>query len=108
MTNHHTFPTLSVRPQAGTRLMNSVQRPWSLCENLGATESIITCPSVMTHGNMLKEDRLKVIIAFFFNSNVILIADSPHDFNVAVTLIRLALQMDLFVYHVVLKTLKTC
>eukprot|EP01084_Bolivina_argentea_P219409 372135_1 len=46
--------------EAGTRLMNSVPRPWSLCENLGATESIITCPSVMTHGNMLKEDRLKV------------------------------------------------
>ena len=46
--------------EAGRRLMNSVQRPWSLCENLGATESIITCPSVMTHANMLKEDRLKV------------------------------------------------
>ena len=29
-------------------------------ENLGATESIITCPSVMTHANMLKEDREKV------------------------------------------------
>jgi cystathionine beta-lyase/cystathionine gamma-synthase len=46
--------------EAGRKLMNSVQRPWSLCENLGATESIITCPSVMTHANMLKEDRLKV------------------------------------------------
>lgn len=45
---------------AGTRLMNSVQRPWSLCENLGATESIITACAVMTHANMLKEDRLKV------------------------------------------------
>ncbi|KNC82392.1 cystathionine gamma-synthase [Sphaeroforma arctica JP610] len=45
---------------AGRRLMDSVQRPWSLCENLGATESIITCPSVMTHANMEKEDRLKV------------------------------------------------
>jgi cystathionine beta-lyase/cystathionine gamma-synthase len=44
----------------GRKLMNSVQRPWSLCENLGATESIITCPAVMTHANMLKEDRLKV------------------------------------------------
>lgn len=43
--------------EAGRRLMNSVQRPWSLCENLGATESIITCPAVMTHANMLKEDR---------------------------------------------------
>merc|ERR1719408_371939 len=45
---------------AGTRLMNSIQRPWSLCENLGATESIITACAVMTHANMLKEDRLKV------------------------------------------------
>jgi len=46
--------------EAGRQLMNSVQRPWSLCENLGAVESICTCPSVMTHANMLKEDRLKV------------------------------------------------
>eukprot|EP00752_Nemacystus_decipiens_P003070 g2845.t1 len=46
--------------EAGRKLMNSVQRPWSLCENLGATESILTCPAVMTHANMLKEDRLKV------------------------------------------------
>merc|ERR1711953_279672 len=45
---------------AGTKLMNSIQRPWSLCENLGATESIITACAVMTHANMLKEDRLKV------------------------------------------------
>jgi len=46
--------------EAGRKLMDSAQRPWSLCENLGAVESIITCPSVMTHANMLKEDRLKV------------------------------------------------
>merc|ERR1719271_1484513 len=45
---------------AGTKLMNSIPRPWSLCENLGATESIITACAVMTHANMLKEDRLKV------------------------------------------------
>merc|ERR550525_1207489 len=45
---------------AGTQLMNSIQRPWSLCENLAATESIITACAVMTHANMLKEDRLKV------------------------------------------------
>lgn len=44
----------------GRKLMDSTRRPWSLCENLGAVESIITCPSVMTHANMLKEDRLKV------------------------------------------------
>lgn len=46
--------------ESGRKMMNSINRPWSLCENLGATESIITCPSVMTHANMLKEDRLKV------------------------------------------------
>merc|ERR1719235_2286816 len=40
--------------EAGTKLMNSIQRPWSLCENLGATESIITACAVMTHANMLK------------------------------------------------------
>jgi cystathionine gamma-lyase len=45
---------------AGTKLMNSIQRPWSLCENLGAAESIITACAVMTHANMLKEDRLKL------------------------------------------------
>ncbi|CAM9459261.1 unnamed protein product, partial [Sphacelaria rigidula] len=44
----------------GRLLPAAVQRPWSLCENLGQTESIITCPAVMTHANMLKEDRLKV------------------------------------------------
>merc|ERR1719460_2494808 len=45
---------------AGTKLMNSIQRPWSLCENLGACESIITACAVMTHANMLKEDREKI------------------------------------------------
>lgn len=45
---------------AGTKLMDNIQRPWSLCENLGSTESIITACAVMTHANMLKEDRLKV------------------------------------------------
>lgn len=45
---------------AGRKLMDTVPRPWSLCENLGATESIITCPAVMTHANMTTEDRMKV------------------------------------------------
>jgi len=35
--------------EAGRALMDSIQRPWSLCENLGAMESICTCPAVMTH-----------------------------------------------------------
>lgn len=42
------------------KLMDTVKRPWTLCENLGATESIITACAVMTHANMLREDRLKV------------------------------------------------
>jgi len=46
--------------QAGTKLMNTTSRPWSLCENLGSTESIITACAVMTHANMRKEDREKV------------------------------------------------
>jgi cystathionine beta-lyase/cystathionine gamma-synthase len=49
--------------EAGRKLMNITTRPWSLCENLGATESIITACAVMTHANMLKEDRLKVGIS---------------------------------------------
>jgi len=44
-------------------LMNTTPRPWSLCEILGATESIITACAVMTHANMLKEDRLKAGIS---------------------------------------------
>jgi cystathionine beta-lyase/cystathionine gamma-synthase len=48
---------------AGRKLMNICTRPWSLCENLGQTESIITACAVMTHANMLKEDRLKVGIS---------------------------------------------
>ena len=45
---------------AGRKLMDTVPKPWCLCENLGASESIITCPAVMTHANMLAEDRMKV------------------------------------------------
>jgi cystathionine beta-lyase/cystathionine gamma-synthase len=48
---------------AGKKLMDITTRPWSLCENLGQTESIITACAVMTHANMLKEDRLKVGIS---------------------------------------------
>jgi len=45
---------------AGIKMMDTISRPWSLCENLGATESILTACAVMTHANMTKEDRLKV------------------------------------------------
>mmetsp|Transcript_85 Transcript_85/g.198 ORF Transcript_85/g.198 Transcript_85/m.198 type:complete len:411 (-) Transcript_85:391-1623(-) len=41
------------------KLMDNIRRPWTLCENLGASESIITACAVMTHANMLKEDRQK-------------------------------------------------
>merc|ERR1711879_409367 len=37
---------------AGIQLMNNIERPWSLCENLGAVESIITACAVMMHANM--------------------------------------------------------
>ena len=46
--------------------MDTIQRPWSLCENLGATESIITACAVMTHANMLKEDRERLGITDAF------------------------------------------
>lgn len=43
---------------AAIKLMDSIKRPWTLCENLGASESIITACAVMTHANMIREDRL--------------------------------------------------
>eukprot|EP00399_MALV-I-05_sp_L67-4_P000148 gene149-27_t len=52
--------------ESGIKIMNSISRPWSLCENLGSTEytergsAAIPACAVMTHANMLKEDRLKV------------------------------------------------
>jgi len=46
--------------KAAIQLMDTIKRPWTLCENLGATESIITACAVMTHANMLRDDRLKV------------------------------------------------
>merc|ERR1712151_98437 len=51
---------LSGGAPAGIKLMNAIERPWSLCENLGAVESIITACAVMTHANMEVADRLKV------------------------------------------------
>jgi len=43
---------------AAIKLMDNIKRPWTLCENLGASESIITACAVMTHANMIREDRL--------------------------------------------------
>jgi cystathionine beta-lyase/cystathionine gamma-synthase len=49
--------------KAAIGLMDAVKRPWTLCENLGATESIITACAVMTHANMIREDRLNAGIS---------------------------------------------
>lgn len=46
--------------EAGRRVMNACTAPWTLAENLGPVESIMTCPSVFTHGNMPRENRLAV------------------------------------------------
>lgn len=43
--------------EAGRRVMNACTAPWTLAENLGAVESIMTCPSVFTHSNMTREAR---------------------------------------------------
>lgn len=44
---------------ASKRLMRSVEL-WTLAENLGAVESIITHPVTMTHGEMSAKDRARV------------------------------------------------
>jgi cystathionine beta-lyase/cystathionine gamma-synthase len=74
--------------EAAIRLMDSIQRPWSLCENLGATESIITACAVMTHANMLKEDRLKVGITDGF----IRVSCGIEDTDDLITALKAALQ----------------
>lgn len=43
--------------EAGKRLMNSM-RLWSLAENLGAVESIITHPATMTHAAIPRQERV--------------------------------------------------
>lgn len=43
--------------QAGVKLMNSIGYPFSLCENLGSAQSLITCPAVFTHAQMSAEQR---------------------------------------------------
>lgn len=45
--------------QAAKRLMRSV-RLWTLAENLGQVESLITHPVTMTHGDMPPEERARV------------------------------------------------
>jgi cystathionine beta-lyase/cystathionine gamma-synthase len=45
--------------EAGKRLMRSVKL-WTLAENLGAVESLITHPVTMTHNDMSPDERLRV------------------------------------------------
>lgn len=44
--------------EAGKRLMDNVEL-WSLAENLGSVESLITHPVTMTHGAVPREERIK-------------------------------------------------
>ena len=53
-------PTLTLALALTLTLNLTLPLALTRCENLGAVESICTCPSVMTHANMLQEDRLKV------------------------------------------------
>jgi len=93
--------------ESGRQLMNSIQRPWSLCENLGAVESICTCPSVMTHANMLQEDRLKVGITDGFVRISCGIED-PNDLIESLRQSLDALRPWLFLAAVVLLALTAC
>jgi cystathionine beta-lyase/cystathionine gamma-synthase len=48
--------------EAGKKLMAAVEL-WSLAENLGSVESLITHPVTMTHGDMSAEERAAVGIS---------------------------------------------
>ncbi|CDJ28969.1 cystathionine beta-lyase, putative [Eimeria mitis] len=53
--------TLPLRIQRQSkRLMNTVGKPFSLCENLGSAQSLITCPAVFTHAQLTPEQRLAI------------------------------------------------
>jgi cystathionine beta-lyase/cystathionine gamma-synthase len=45
--------------EAGKTLMNAV-RVWTLAENLGSVESLVTHPATMTHAGIPPEDRLRI------------------------------------------------
>lgn len=46
--------------EAGKRLMNTIGKPFSLCENLGSAQSLITCPAVFTHAQLTEKQRLAI------------------------------------------------
>ncbi len=45
---------------AGKKLMDTVQTPWTLAENLGALESLVTHPATMTHAAVDPAERARV------------------------------------------------
>lgn len=45
---------------SGRQLMNTIQPPWSLAENLGSVESLITHPASMTHADVPAEERERI------------------------------------------------
>ena len=45
--------------EAGKRVMDAVEL-WSLAENLGAVESLVTHPATMTHANLAPEERARL------------------------------------------------
>ena len=48
--------------EAGKRVMDALEL-WSLAENLGAVESLVTHPATMTHANLAPEERARLGIA---------------------------------------------
>ena len=58
--------------------MNSIGYPFSLCENLGSAQSLITCPAVFTHAQMTKEQRLAIGVTDGY-IRVSIGFESPHD-----------------------------
>ena len=49
-------------PKAGKRVMDAVEL-WSLAENLGTVESLVTHPVTMTHANIAPEERARLGIS---------------------------------------------
>ena len=48
--------------EAGKRVMDAVEL-WSLAENLGTVESLVTHPVTMTHANIAPEERARLGIS---------------------------------------------
>jgi cystathionine beta-lyase/cystathionine gamma-synthase len=48
---------------ARKKFMKTLRRPWSFGANLGAVESLVTCPIVMSNGSMTQEQRESIGIS---------------------------------------------